>query len=123
MKWLAVLAGACCLSFSAAASAEPADSPCTADAATLCKDVQKGKGALAKCLKEHESELSPACKDGMAKMKQRVQDMKEACKDDAQKLCKDIQVGRGRIMQCLKQHEDELSAACKEKMTRSKERK
>ena len=39
--------------------------PCKADREKLCKDVQPGQGAIARCLKEHESELSEACKAAM----------------------------------------------------------
>jgi hypothetical protein len=36
-----------------------------------------------------------------------------ACKDDVAKFCKDVQPGQGRIMQCMKEHENELSPGCK----------
>lgn len=36
-----------------------------------------------------------------------------ACKADAEKFCKDVQPGRGRILQCLNQHDTELSEGCK----------
>jgi len=48
----------------------------------------------------------------------------EACKADIEKLCKDVQPGEGGIMQCLKEHQAELSAPCKaagEKMRAGKE--
>ena len=71
---------------------------------------------MAKCLKEHSGELSPACKENMAKMKEKASDFRHACKDDMKKICAGIQPGGGRIMQCMKQHEAELSPACKEMM-------
>jgi hypothetical protein len=37
------------------------------------------------------------------------------CAADAQRLCKDVEPGQGRIAACLKQHESGLSAACKER--------
>ncbi len=37
-----------------------------------------------------------------------------ACKADAKKFCSDVKAGGGRLMACLKQHEAELSAECKE---------
>lgn len=123
LKWPAVLAGLFCLSLAAVASAEEGRKPCADDAAKLCKDVQKGEGRVAKCLKEHKDELSPACKENVAKMKEKVNGMKEACKEDAKKLCKDIKPGEGRIAQCLKQHEGELSSACQENMGRPRGRK
>ena len=38
------------------------------------------------------------------------------CMEDAQKLCQGIQPGGGRIAACLKSHQSDLSAACKEKI-------
>lgn len=116
VKWFAVLAGVFCLAIAAGASAEDVDRPCKADAEKLCNGVQPGGGNVARCLKEHSSELSPACKDNIAKAKEKAREFKEACKDDAHKLCKGVQPGGGRILQCLNQHESELSPACKEQM-------
>lgn len=117
MNWLALIAGVFCLSIAAGVSAEEVDKPCAADAQKLCKDVQPGEGRVARCMKEHEKELSPGCKENIGKMKEKVREVAEACKDDAAKLCKDTKPGKGRILRCLKQHEGELSAACKEQMT------
>ncbi len=36
---------------------------CQDDAEKFCADVKPGAGALPKCLKSHESELTKACKD------------------------------------------------------------
>jgi len=116
MKWFAVLAGVFCLAMATGASAEQNARPCAEDAAKLCQGMQPGGGRVAKCLKEHSSELSPACKKNIAKAKRKAREFKEACKDDAKKLCKDEKRGGGRIVKCLAQHEDELSPACKEIM-------
>ncbi len=92
--------------------------PCTDDVAKFCKGVRPGGGAIAKCLQEHESDLSPACKEQISKAKQKIRDFKEACRADVTKFCKDVRPGRGRILQCLKQNEAELSPECKAVMTR-----
>jgi hypothetical protein len=34
------------------------------------------------------------------------------CKDDVDKLCKDVQPGEGRIVDCLKTHKSEVSPKC-----------
>jgi hypothetical protein len=117
-KWIALLTGVFCLTFAMVASAEKESRPCAEDAAKLCKGVEKGEGRIAKCLKDHEKDLSSACKENIDKMKKRGNEAKEACQGDAKKLCKDTKPGGGRIMQCLKQHESELSTECKEKMER-----
>ncbi len=44
----------------------------------------------------------------------------QACDGDIQKFCKDVKPGQGRIVGCLKEHEKELSAECKAKMTEAK---
>jgi len=117
LSWLAIAAGIFCLSIAAGVSAEEVDKPCVADAKKLCKDVQPGEGRIARCMKEHEKELSPACRKNIVKAKEKIRDAAEACKGDAEKLCKGVEPGKGRILRCLKQHEGELSGACKEQMT------
>jgi hypothetical protein len=42
---------------------------CESDVAKFCKDVKPGGGRIAKCLKEHEAELSGECKAQMPQMK------------------------------------------------------
>src|ERR1700733_8038249 len=37
-----------------------------------------------------------------------------ACAGDAQRLCAGVQPGGGRIVPCLKEHKDALSAQCKQ---------
>jgi hypothetical protein len=36
-----------------------------------------------------------------------------ACRADVEQFCKDVKPGEGRIIDCLKQHENELSEQCK----------
>jgi len=51
------------------------------------------------------------------KMKDKAKEVADACKGDAEKVCKDVKPGEGRILKCLKQHETELSPSCKEQLT------
>lgn len=39
--------------------------------------------------------------------------VREACGDDLARFCKDIKPGGGRIRECLRAHEQELSDGCK----------
>jgi hypothetical protein len=41
---------------------EEAQQACSEDIQKFCKDVKPGGGRIAKCLKEHACDLSPACK-------------------------------------------------------------
>lgn len=123
LKWTALLAGLFCLSLASVASAAQAGGrPCADDAAKLCKGVQQGEGRIANCLKEHKNELSPACKENIAKAREEIKEAKEACDEDIQKLCKGVQPGGGRIVKCLKQHEGDLSPACKEHIAKPRGR-
>jgi hypothetical protein len=45
---------------------------------------------------------------------QAVADARAACDTDIQKLCLGVQPGGGRILACLKQHKDQVSAVCKQ---------
>jgi len=107
-----------------AAQAEDKDKPgaCRADVEKLCKGIQPGGGRIAMCLKQHGSELSPGCREAIAEAKERINEFAEACKPDAEKLCKGVQPGQGRIMRCLAEHKDQLSAGCREKVARAESR-
>jgi Cysteine rich repeat len=39
---------------------------------------------------------------------------REACKPDVAKFCSDVKSGGGRVIACMKQHQDELSQPCKD---------
>ena len=93
---------------------------CEDDASKYCKDVQHGGGGIARCLQEHESDLSPACKERVTKMTEGRRGGREACKEDVQKFCKDVQPGDGGILRCLKEHEQELSPECKNRVEKRK---
>jgi hypothetical protein len=88
--------------------------PCVADARKLCNDVEPGQGRIAACLKQHESELSQACKERRASFREQMEELADACKDDAKKLCSGVEPGGGRVGRCLMEHRDQLSPACKE---------
>ncbi len=90
--------------------------PCAGDVQKFCKDVQPGAGRIARCLKEHENDLSLACKRQMAEVKKGVHEFREACEDDVLRLCAGVKPGGGRIIKCLKENENELSPECKAKM-------
>lgn len=41
---------------------------------------------------------------------------RKACADDVKKLCAGVKAGEGRIMQCLREHTQELSPGCNDMM-------
>ena len=44
-----------------------------------------------------------------------------ACRTDVEKLCKGVEPGQGRIAQCLKDKEAEVSPGCKQHLTQMRE--
>jgi len=97
--------------------------PCADDVQRFCKDVQPGGGRIARCLKEHEDNVSPACRQHMAEVMKRVHEyheFREACQDDVLRLCAGVKPGEGRIINCLKEYESRLSPECKAKIEERK---
>jgi hypothetical protein len=55
-----------------------------------------------------------------APSKEALAAVRSACEADAKKLCAGVQPGGGRIIQCLAQHKDEVSDACKQAVIKAK---
>jgi hypothetical protein len=94
------------------AQARKADGPCAEDAKKLCGNEKPGEGRIARCMKGHEAELSPACQSAMKAAHEKAEQVRDDCKGDAQKFCQGIRPGQGRILACLKSHQAELTPAC-----------
>ena len=111
----AAVLSTCCLAVPVAfAQSAPstATQPCRADVARLCPDA-KDRASVRACMKDKADQVSPECKAKWADFKERAEAAIEACKPDAAKFCSDVKPGEGRVMVCLRQHESELSDACK----------
>lgn len=99
------------------------DKPCAGDVEKFCQGVEKGEGRIAKCLKQHEKELSPQCQARLKEAAAQFKEVKEVCRDDVLSLCGGVQPGQGRVAACLKEHADEVSPGCKAKLGEMKEKK
>jgi Golgi apparatus protein 1 len=95
---------------------------CRADVQKFCKGVAPGDGAIARCLSQHQSEISPGCRDRMAQGRRRAEEFAEACKADAAKVCNQVQPGGGRMLRCLAASKEQLSAPCREKIAQAEKR-
>ena len=93
---------------------------CAADIAQFCQGVEQGGGRIMKCLHENSDKLSAECKATRDKMKAAYKEVKEACHEDFEKFCGDVKPGKKRIMKCMKEHKEELSAGCKAEMEQMK---
>jgi hypothetical protein len=93
--------------------------PCAEDAKKLCADVAPGGGAIMKCLKAHETEVSKECKEKVAAakehMREKAKSLHAACGADAERLCPGLEAGTG-LLKCLYSHEADLAQPCKDEM-------
>jgi hypothetical protein len=83
--------------------AAAADAPCRDDARKFCASVQPGGGRAVACLKEHEGELTPACKAALPTL--------ERCREEVQTVC-----GNGKpreLRRCLRDNAAKLSPECR----------
>jgi len=91
-----------------------AQNPCHEDMQKFCGSVEKGGGRVKKCIEENRKNFSPDCQKDMARRHEGAASKRQACAADAKRLCPGVQAGGGRIIACLKEHERELSPACRD---------
>lgn len=99
--WLALLLAASAPAF--ATDAAPAGA-CRDDTRTLCSSVKPGGGRALACLKQHEGELSAACKSALPTLERCAVELKAACGD----------AGRREARSCLRNSADKLSPECRQ---------
>lgn len=106
---------------SAPANAAPASYPgaeaCSADVKKFCAGVKPGGGAIHQCLKQHEAELTPGCAQFRDAANDKIKSFVQACGADMRTYCNKVQPGEGRVVQCLKKHQDALTTQCRAQLT------
>ena len=96
---------------------------CADDAAKFCTSVKGKPAQVMQCLKAHQSALSADCQSRLQAMEAQRKEVSKACHNDVQRFCEDVAPGEGRIAQCLKQHQSELSTACKSEVAQARPRR
>ena len=110
------------LLFAATVSAVEAPAPgneapqrgmCRDEIKKVCGDVKPGDGKLKQCVETNRDKLSPACRERMDHMHDRAEAALKACQADTQKFCAGVELGGGRLHQCLVKNEAALSPDCR----------
>jgi hypothetical protein len=93
---------------------------CESDLNTYCSQVTPGEQRLIACVYAHEDKLSDGCTYALYRasvileqVAQAVAYVGKSCRDDIQAHCKDVQIGKGRMLSCLENHANELSGTCR----------
>ena len=93
---------------------------CKSELESWCQTVTPGEGRLLACLYAHEDQLSGQCEfalyDAAVRLERAISALTyvaSECRADIESLCSGVQMGEGRIAQCLSDHQSDLSATCK----------
>lgn len=93
---------------------------CKTELTNFCSQVTPGEGRVLACLYAHEDKLSGRCEyalyDSAARLERAVAALTyvaNECSTDIQKNCGGVEMGEGRILACLKEHDAEVSDRCK----------
>jgi hypothetical protein len=97
---------------------------CSSELAQYCAEVTPGEGRLLACLYAHGDKLSGQCDyalyDAAVRLEQAVGAVTyvaSECRSELDTLCADVEVGEGRVAQCLKDHASQLSSRCDQALT------
>jgi len=92
---------------------------CGPEIEKFCSQVTQGEGRMLACFYAHEDKLSGQCQyalyNAAAQLEHAVSSLNYVagqCEDDIVAHCAQVQMGEGRVLQCLKEHGDAVSAKC-----------
>jgi hypothetical protein len=96
---------------------------CQPEIEAFCSQVTPGEGRLLACFVAHEDKISGACSWALYQALEEfdafataIAYLASSCRGDLIEFCGDVQVGEGRVATCLLEHEDEVTATCKQAM-------
>lgn len=92
---------------------------CSNEIKTYCSSVTPGGGRLVSCAKAHEDKLSSQCIAAINRAGYWVSFLANTlayvvlqCEADAEKFCKDVELGDERVLNCLSDNRADLSKYC-----------
>lgn len=96
---------------------------CDKEIKQYCSQVTMGEGRMLACFYAHEDKLSNQCigvlydaAEVLADFVDTLEDIAEDCGADIEKFCAEVEIGDGRIAQCLQANAGSLSEACSEEL-------
>ena len=93
---------------------------CETDLENYCSQVTPGNGRLLHCMAAHEDKISGQCEYAfyqaatlLEQLSVAINYLAQECKSDIETHCSDVEMGDGKILACLSEHDDEVSDSCK----------
>jgi hypothetical protein len=97
---------------------------CESELGQYCAGVTPGEGRMLACLYAYGDRLSGQCEfalyDAAARLERAIDAITyvaSECRAELETHCANVEVGEGRVAQCLKDHASELSPGCKQALT------
>ena len=97
---------------------------CAAEIESFCSQVTLGEGRLLACFYAHEDKLSGQCQYALYTASAQLEHAISAlnylagqCQNDIQNLCANVQLGEGRVVECLQANAEVISAPCSQAMS------
>jgi hypothetical protein len=97
---------------------------CNSELSQYCAQVTVGEGRVLACLYAHGAKLSGQCEyafyDAAARLERAIGAITyvaSECRSELDTHCAGVEMGEGRIAQCLKDHASELSPGCDRALT------
>jgi hypothetical protein len=94
---------------------------CKVEIEKYCAQVTPGQGRVLACLYAHEDKLSSKCEyalyDAAVQLERAVAALSyvaNECDEDLDNYCASIAPGKGRLLDCLKKHDKQVSKRCKQ---------
>lgn len=93
---------------------------CETDLENYCSTVTPGEGRLLHCMAAHADKISGRCEYAFYQAATLLEQLAAAlnylateCGADIETHCSDVEMGEGRILACLSEHEAEIGESCK----------
>lgn len=92
---------------------------CEKEIESYCKEVTPGDARMLACMYAHGDKLSSECEyalyDAAIQLERAVSALSYVtmeCKDDLIEHCENVEVGEGRVLDCLNKNEKDLDPRC-----------
>jgi len=93
---------------------------CESDLQNYCSQVTPGNGRLLHCMAAHEDKISGQCEYAfyqaatlLEQLSVAVAYLAQECAVDIENHCSGVEMGDGKILACLAEHEAEVGESCK----------